>query len=100
MENKRVESNVDICVQLEDGTRYQQQFLSKVSIWHVLISCCSEIALAYDNPVVIYMRQEIYGAEKLESTTLKSLGITAGRAMLRFVDKKPENLKVYVIFVK
>jgi len=35
-------------------------------------------------PVCIYMRQEIVGENELNSKTLRSLGLTNGRAMIRW----------------
>lgn len=35
------------------------------------------------HPVIIYMRREVSGLKALEGTTLRSLGLTGGRAMLR-----------------
>jgi hypothetical protein len=35
------------------------------------------------HPVIIYMRREVSGMEALQGTTLRSLGLTGGRAMLR-----------------
>ncbi|XP_073166773.1 tether containing UBX domain for GLUT4 isoform X4 [Lepidochelys kempii] len=40
------------------------------------------------SPVCIYMRDEIAGRASLESTTLKSLGLTGGNAIIRVVMKK------------
>ncbi|NWH55068.1 ASPC1 protein, partial [Fregata magnificens] len=40
------------------------------------------------SPVCIYMRDEISGKDALEKTTLKSLGLTGGSAIIRVVMKK------------
>lgn len=53
------------------------------SLWDVINKLCSEEADPNSNPVIIYMRKEIFGMKALEETTLRSLGLTGGRAMLR-----------------
>lgn len=96
-DKKRVAMPVDICVQTEDGTRKQAQFVPGDNLWHVLKQLQGEGELQkFESPVILYMRQEILGEELLSKTTLKSLGIMEGRALLRLVDKQPEELKTYV----
>ncbi|XP_067641326.1 tether containing UBX domain for GLUT4 [Eurosta solidaginis] len=92
-ERKRTESNVDICVQLEDGSRVQGQFKPSYNLWQVVEQLSAKALESYSSPVVIYMRQEIIGKEHMEKTTLKSLGIFEGRAMVRVIDKTAEDLK-------
>lgn len=36
-------------------------------------------------PVCIYMRQEVIGQDQLERKTLRSLGLTKGSAMIRYL---------------
>lgn len=92
-EKKRLVMPVDICVQLEDGTRKQAQFMPADNLWFVIQQLTGEVEQKFPSPVILYMRQEIVGQEKLKKTTLKSLGILEGRALLRFVNKQPEELK-------
>lgn len=92
-DKKRVVANVDICVQLENGSRKQSQFKSTANLWNVLTELAGDELEKYESPVVVYMRQDIMGKDKLESTTLKSLGILEGRALLRLANKKLEELK-------
>lgn len=89
---KRAESDVVLCFQLEDGTRPQATFNPSQTLLEALKELSPDSTASGKNPVVIYMRKEIYG-DSLASTTLRSLGITGGRAMLRVVDKNPEELK-------
>lgn len=89
---KRVESTADICVQLENGSRCQGQFSPSTCLWDVLSKSCPEEIGADKSPVVIYMRKEIFG-EELKQTSLKSLGITGGRTMMRLVNKNPDDIK-------
>lgn len=92
-DKKRTVANVDICIQLEDGTRKQAQFKSTANLWTVLEQLAGDELAKYESPVVMYMRQDVMGKDKLETTTLKSLGILEGRALLRLANKKVEELK-------
>ena len=49
-------------------------------------------------PVVIYMRQEVVGDADLALTSLKKLGLTAGSAVLRLLHRAPESLSEQVGF--
>ncbi|XP_046801558.1 tether containing UBX domain for GLUT4 isoform X1 [Lucilia cuprina] len=100
-DKKRVAMVVDICVQTEDGSRKQAQFLPDDNLWHVLKEVIGEVELQkFASPVVLYMRQEILGRELLTKTSLKSLGIMEGRALLRLLDKQPEELKTQAMVYK
>ncbi|XP_011177233.2 tether containing UBX domain for GLUT4 [Zeugodacus cucurbitae] len=92
-ERRRTESMVNICIQLEDGSRVQGEFKPSNSLWQVIEELGSEVLKTYASPVAIYMRQEIIGKERMAETTLKSLGIIEGRAMVRVIDKTAEDLK-------
>jgi tether containing UBX domain for GLUT4 len=78
-----------IGLNLESGERVTGTFSPGQTLQEVIDALVPE-KLA--NPVVIYMRKEVFG-EELGSTTLKMCGITSGRAMMRLVDRKPEELK-------
>uniref|UniRef100_A0A1A9Z1Z0 UBX domain-containing protein n=1 Tax=Glossina pallidipes TaxID=7398 RepID=A0A1A9Z1Z0_GLOPL len=90
---KRIAATVDICIQLEDGNRHQAQFKPEDNLWQVVVKLGDGYIQSYENPVVIYTRQEIVGKQQMCETTLKSLGIIEGRALLRLLNKKPEELK-------
>ncbi|KAK6630932.1 hypothetical protein RUM44_003104 [Polyplax serrata] len=90
---QRQESEVTLGLQLESGERLTGVFFPSDSIWHVVITLHPEEE-KLTNLVVIYMRQEIYGKENLCNTTLRSLGLTGGRAMLRLLHKSPEELHI------
>lgn len=89
----RSETEIILALNLEDGKRLVGNFIPNDTLLSVLKQLCPDCLSAEKNPVVIFMRQEIYG-KKLEMATLRSLGITGGRAMLRLIDKPPEELKV------
>lgn len=89
----RSETEVILAVNLEDGSRLVGNFIPSDTLFSVLEQLCPDNLFGEKNPVVIYMRQEIYG-QNLKTVSLRSLGITGGRAMLRLIDKAPEELGV------
>ncbi|CAH0547416.1 unnamed protein product [Brassicogethes aeneus] len=88
----RKESDITLALNLENGTRLMGNFNPNETLSNILKQLCPENATPDKNPVVIYTRREIYGGD-LEKTTLKSLGLTGGRAMIRLMNKAPEELK-------
>lgn len=82
----RAESDVTIALNLESGNRLMGTFSPSATLWEVANQLCAAETNLQQNPVIIYMRNEIYG-EALRTTTLRSLGITSGRAMLRLIHK-------------
>ncbi|XP_023167847.2 tether containing UBX domain for GLUT4 [Drosophila hydei] len=92
-DKRRPVSNVVVCIQLNDGSRKQGEFVPSNNVWSVVQQLFSVQSESYESPVIIYMRSEVIGADNMRQTTLKSLGIIEGRAMMRLIDKKPEDLK-------
>lgn len=90
-DKKRTEEDVMICLQLEDGTRLNGNYKPSRNLREIINEMCPE--KSEDSPIVIYMRSEIFG-EELEKTSLKSLGVSGGRALLRLINSDPESLKV------
>lgn len=82
----RAESDVTIALNLESGNRLMGTFNPGATLLDVTTQLCPSEASLEENPVIIFMRNEIYG-ENLKTTTLRSLGITGGRAMLRLIHK-------------
>ncbi|XP_078509558.1 tether containing UBX domain for GLUT4 [Lissotriton helveticus] len=86
-------NTVRIALQLEDGSRLQEEFLSSQSLWDVLHhfpqsrQCMEELCHEF-LPVCVYMRDEVTGEDALKDTSLKSLGLTAGSGNIRFFIKK------------
>ncbi|XP_026510183.1 tether containing UBX domain for GLUT4 [Terrapene carolina triunguis] len=86
------ENRVQIALQLDSGSRLQDTFRSGQTLWELLShftqtrECVEQHGEFY--PVCIYMRDEIAGKAALERTTLKSLGLTGGNAIIRVVMKK------------
>lgn len=93
----RTEADIFLAVQLEDGTRLTGTFKTSNFLIDVLKALIPEKCTPESNSVIIYMRKEVYG-DALESTTLRSLGLTGGRAIFRLIHKKPEELKMLVFF--
>ncbi|KAJ9592777.1 hypothetical protein L9F63_015555 [Diploptera punctata] len=88
----REEKNVTLCLQLESGQRVTADFHPTDNLWSVIKKLSPDEADPDSNPVIFYMRREISGLEALEETTLRSLGLTGGRAMLRYVHRTSEEL--------
>lgn len=94
VDKKRVEQDLVICLQLEDGTRLNGDFPSSSTLREVISKLSPEKSSPDQKPVVIYMRSELH-SEALDTTTLRSLGLSSGgRALLRLINADPETLKV------
>ncbi|XP_039595307.1 tether containing UBX domain for GLUT4 [Polypterus senegalus] len=89
-----LDSMVRIALQLEDGSRLQGSFLCGQTLWDLIDyfphTRIVELQLMEFTPVCIYMRDEIVGDEGLKKTTLKSLGLTGGSAIIRYLKRKKE----------
>ncbi|GBP19847.1 Tether containing UBX domain for GLUT4 [Eumeta japonica] len=73
--------------------RRTAEFSPTVSIYEILIILAPEEMKVFEHPTVIYMRQEIQGLKALQEKTLRQLGLISGRAILRLLNKSPEELK-------
>ncbi|XP_039273125.2 tether containing UBX domain for GLUT4-like [Styela clava] len=86
-EKVKQESPVRIALQFEGGNRVQHSFLPSVTLSDILQHWESELSTLTPpeghEPSILYVRQEITGNFKLSKTTLKSLGLTSGSAILR-----------------
>ncbi|XP_037546158.1 tether containing UBX domain for GLUT4 [Nematolebias whitei] len=86
------DSQVRVALQMEDGSRLQGSFSSGLSLWELITHfpqiSVSELLGSGATPVCVYMRDEVSGEEALKKATLKSLGLTGGSAILRFLLKK------------
>ncbi|CAN9509914.1 unnamed protein product [Ophioblennius macclurei] len=95
---KQTEAQVRIALQMEDGSRLQDSFSSGQSLWE-LITHFPEIRASLPSesgstPVCVYMRDEVSGEEALKRATLKSLGLTGGSAIVRFLLKRQKSASV------
>lgn len=86
------ENMVRIALQLDDGSRLQDTFCSRQTLWELLshfVQTRERLQqLEERTPVCVYMRDEVTGRAALQSTTLQSLGLTGGSATIRFVIKQ------------
>ncbi|KAG9473592.1 hypothetical protein GDO78_004079 [Eleutherodactylus coqui] len=88
-------TKVRVALQLEEGARLQDEFLCSQSLWEVLTHFSQTRVFLEDIApgsvaVCIYMRDEVSGEQSLKQTTLQSLGLTSGSAIIRFVVRKHE----------
>ncbi|KAK6478248.1 tether containing UBX domain for GLUT4 isoform X1 [Huso huso] len=92
-----VESTVRIALQLEDGSRLQDSFSCGQTLWelinHFPQTRVPGLQLSESTPLCVYMRDEIAGEEALKKMTLKSLGLTGGSAIVRYILKKSKVLE-------
>ncbi|KAG8195531.1 hypothetical protein JTE90_019519 [Oedothorax gibbosus] len=94
-EKSRQDSMVTIGLQLESGERLMGDFPPTATIENILEkSLKTEITTVHESgePVCIYMRQKITG-DAIKSTTLRSLGLIKGTAIIRLLYRKPEELE-------
>ncbi|NP_001412365.1 tether containing UBX domain for GLUT4 isoform 7 [Mus musculus] len=86
------ENIVRIAFQLDDGSRLQDAFCSRQTLWELLSHFAQTRErlqqLGEKTPVCVYMRNEVTGRAALQNTTLQSLGLTGGSATIRFVIKQ------------
>ncbi|GFQ83624.1 tether containing UBX domain for GLUT4, partial [Trichonephila clavata] len=91
----RTECMVTVALQLESGERITKDFTPPTTIYDVLEQCLRSESICLQEigePVCIYMRQKIVG-DAIKSTTLRSLGLTSGKAIIRLLYRKPETLE-------
>uniref|UniRef100_A0A8C7X7Q3 ASPSCR1 tether for SLC2A4, UBX domain containing n=1 Tax=Oryzias sinensis TaxID=183150 RepID=A0A8C7X7Q3_9TELE len=81
------ESQVRVALQMEDGSRLQDSFGCGRSLWELITHFSSireaDLSGSGSTPVCVYMRDEVSGEEALKKTSLKSLGLTGGSAIIR-----------------
>jgi len=89
---------VSIAVQTDSGQRITGKFSSADSLHHVISSTSGIPSLKGKEVVVVYTRREIVGEDALHNTTLASLGLTSGSAVLRVTtrDRGMEHVQAHV----
>lgn len=85
-----VDADVILMVQFEDGSRLPGTFKSTATLMEILQRLCPG-KCDDEHLVVIYMRTEVSG-DAIQTTTLKSLGLTSGRAIIRLMKRNPESI--------
>ncbi|KAG7199454.1 hypothetical protein KM043_014080 [Ampulex compressa] len=87
----RTLSVVVIGIQLESGERLTGEFSCDATLSNVLERVCPSENL--ETAVLIYMHREMHGINSFGQITLKSLGLTSGKAMLRLIHRTEQQLK-------
>ncbi|XP_067120877.1 tether containing UBX domain for GLUT4 [Centruroides vittatus] len=98
VETRRIENDITVGLQMESGERLMHDFKPSTNLWDIICHWKKEKGeLKNDNefgePICIYMRKELVGEETLKSTTLRNLGLTGGKAVIRFLYRQPDTLK-------
>lgn len=83
-------SKVTVGISLENTERLMGDFWPDDTLAQVLTSLCPDENR--ETAVIIYMHRKIHG-KSLEETTLKSLGLTSGKAMLRLLHRDSAQLE-------
>lgn len=91
-QKKRQDAEVELVVQLSDGTRVDGKFKPNVTLSEIIQQLCPN-ELTGEDLFAIYMRTEV-SSDKLESTSLKDLGLISGRAIVRLVHRDPNAAKM------
>lgn len=94
-QKKRQDVEVELVLQLPDGTRLDGKFKPIVTLLEIIQQLCPN-ELTGTDLFAIYMRTEV-ASDKLGDTTLKVLGLVSGRAMIRLVHRDPNAAKMYVL---
>ena len=87
---------VSLCLQTPTGARLVAAFPPSASLGAVMEHWAGQVGEPGpgEQPVLVYMRREVVGEVELRNTSLLSLGLTKGKALLRLLFKAPETLKV------
>lgn len=91
-QKKRQDAEVELLVQLGDGARLEGQFKPNVTLQSIVQQLCPN-ELTGEDLFAIYMRTEV-ASDKLETTSLKDLGLISGRAIVRLVHRNPNAAKM------
>lgn len=91
-QKKRQDAEVELVVQLGDGSRLEGKFKPNTTLLDIIQQLCPN-EITGDDLVAIYVRTEVSG-DKLESTLLKDLGLINGRANIRLIHRDPNAPKM------
>lgn len=92
-QKKRQDVEVEIVVQLSDGSRLDGQFKPNTTLLAIIQQLCPNELTGDPNLFAIYMRTET-AHDKLGEITLKDLGLISGRAIVRLVHRDPNAAKM------
>lgn len=91
-QKKRQDAEVDLVIQLPDGSRVGAKFKPTVNLSEIVEQLCPQKSGDTDL-VAVYMRTEITH-DRMNQTTLKELGLTSGRAIIRLIHRDADAPKV------
>ncbi|CAG9538375.1 unnamed protein product [Cercopithifilaria johnstoni] len=86
----RIPVQIQIALQLPDGSRFIQEFSNKANLLDVLYAfsqkSVQDLIKLTDGqvPCCAYMNKEYRGEAELKLTTLEAMGITGGRCLIRY----------------
>lgn len=90
-QKKRQDSDVELVVQLSDGSRLTGQFKPNTTLSQIILELCPEERT--NDLIAIYMRTEVPSGQLME-ITLKDLGLLSGRAIIRLNHRDPDAAKM------
>lgn len=88
------ENEITIVLQTMGNGRLEGTFTPLTTLLDIVKSLSPEESDLASNPVIIYMRTDVQG-KQLATTTLKTLGLTSGRGLLRLIHKSAAELKTW-----
>lgn len=91
-QKKRQDAEVELVVQLSDGTRLDGKFKPNVTLLEIIQQLCPN-ELTGEDLFAIYMRTEV-SSNNLETISLKELGLISGRAIIRLDHRDPNAAKM------
>lgn len=83
-QKKRQDSDIDLVIHLNDGSRLSGLFKPDTKIAYIVGELCP--AECTNDAVIIFMRTEIPSCE-FHQTTLKDLGLLGGRTLFRLIHR-------------
>lgn len=90
-QKKRQDAEVELVVQLSDGSRLNGNFKPITNLSQIILDLCPEEGT--NDLFAIYMRSEVPMGQ-MNETTLKDLGLLSGRAIIRLVHRVPDAAKM------
>lgn len=88
---KRQDSDVELVVQLSDGSRLNGHFKPNTKLSQIILDLCPKEST--NDLFAIYMRTEVPMGQ-MNDITLKDLGLLSGRAIIRLVHRIPDAAKM------
>ncbi|XP_078035567.1 tether containing UBX domain for GLUT4 [Augochlora pura] len=86
----RPKSIVTICLQSETGEQTIKEFTPDITLAELLLQVYPDRDL--DKTALTYIHREVFGTQALKETTLKLLGLTNGKAVLRLLYRNPKEI--------